>query len=92
MEISDVIRWASYLHTVIVFVGHDDPSLTVAGNPGRAIELTRPGAQRAELMVEGTARLEYLWRKTLFHCLVFNNLTLGCLNSSVYGANIHQRC
>lgn len=51
---------SSYLHTVIVLISHDDSSLTVARNPRRTIELTGPGAQRAKLVVESAARLEYL--------------------------------
>lgn len=50
----------SYLHTVIVFVSHNDSSLTVTGHPGWTIELARSRAKRAKLMVEGTARLEDL--------------------------------
>lgn len=49
-----------YLHAVIVLIGHNDPPLAVARNAGRPVELTRPGAQRAELVVEGTARFEDL--------------------------------
>lgn len=50
----------SYLHTVIVLISHNDSSLTVTGNPGWSIELTGPRPQRAELMVEGTARFKDL--------------------------------
>lgn len=50
----------SYLHTVIVLISHNDSSLTVTCNPCWTIELTGPGTQRAKLVVESTARLEYL--------------------------------
>lgn len=55
--------WFSYLHTVIVLISHNDSSLAITCNPCWTIKLTRPGTQRAKLMVEGTARLEYLQRE-----------------------------
>lgn len=45
---------------MIVLIGHDDPPLAVAGHARGPVELPGPGAQRAELMVEGTARIEGL--------------------------------
>lgn len=58
-----IITPVSYLHTVIVLVSHDDSSLAVTRHPCWTIKLTGPGAQRAELVVEGAARLEYLQRE-----------------------------
>lgn len=53
-------RRRPYLHAVIVLIGHNHPPLAVARYAGGAVKLTGPGPQRAKLMVEGTARLEYL--------------------------------
>lgn len=71
----------SYLHTVIVLISHNDSSLTVTCNPCWTIKLTRPGTQRAKLMVEGTTRLEYLKRegtKTLINVATLKHLL--CVN------------
>lgn len=57
------LNGCSYLHTVIVLISHNDSSLTVTCNPCWTIKLTGPGTQRAKLMVESTARLEYLERE-----------------------------
>lgn len=66
-------KMCSYLHTVIVLISHDDSSLAVTCHPCWTIKLTGPGPEGAELVVESTARLEYLRReekaKTLFHDL-----------------------
>ena len=77
--------WCSYLHTVIVFISHNDSSLTVTCNPRWTIKLTRPRTQRAKLMVEGTARLEYLERAAPNTLLIDSTLMFQqlCTNSPV---------
>ena len=49
---------------MVVLVSHDDASLAVTRDPGRPVELPGPGAQGAELVVEGPAGLEYLEKGT----------------------------
>lgn len=55
----------SYLHTVIVLISHNDTSLTVTRHTRWTIKLTGPRTQRAKLMVESAARLEYLGKGIL---------------------------